>query len=66
MVAAIIALAIHRILVTFQTKQLDYFSVVGGELELIYRQVWYEPTLHQSIQPHSNSHQPIPLTPSER
>ncbi len=43
MIVAIFALTILRVLVTFQSKQLDYFSVVGGELELIYRQIWYEP-----------------------
>lgn len=43
MIAAVIALTILRILVTLQTKQVEYFSLVGGELELIYRQLWYEP-----------------------
>ncbi|MBD2634825.1 MotA/TolQ/ExbB proton channel family protein [Limnothrix sp. FACHB-881] len=42
MIAAILALSILRILVTFQTKQMQYFSQVGAALELIYRQVWYE------------------------
>lgn len=56
MVVAILALSILRVLVTFQSKQLDYFSVVGGELELIYRQIWYEPVYHESTQilPNSN------------
>lgn len=48
MIAAIVALSIFRVLVGFQTKQMDYFSVVGGELELIYRQIWYEPVMHQN------------------
>ncbi len=42
MVVAIIALAFFRIFVTLQSQQVDYFSEVGSELELIYRQVWYE------------------------
>lgn len=45
MVVAIIALLIYRVLVSFQSNQIDYFSEVGSELELIYRQVWYEPSL---------------------
>lgn len=65
MITAIVALAIHRVLVTFQAKQLDYFSIVGGELELIYRQMWYEQPLHQPRQSQANSHYPVPLTPSE-
>lgn len=43
MVVAILALLIFRVFVTFQSRQIDYFSEVGTELELIYRQVWYEP-----------------------
>ncbi len=43
MVVAIIALGFFRIFVTLQSQQVDYFSEVGSELELIYRQVWYEP-----------------------
>lgn len=42
MVVAILALAIFRVCVTMQAKQMDYFSNVGSQLELIYRQVWYE------------------------
>jgi biopolymer transport protein ExbB len=45
MVVAIIALAFFRIFVTLQSKQVDYFAEVGSELELIYRQVWYEPSV---------------------
>jgi biopolymer transport protein ExbB len=45
MVVAILALLVFRTLVTLQSRQMDYFSEVGNELELIYRQVWYEPTL---------------------
>jgi biopolymer transport protein ExbB len=43
MIVAIIALAILRVSVTLQSKQMEYFSKIGGDLELIYRQVWYEP-----------------------
>jgi len=46
MIVAIMALLIFRIMVTLQSRQMDYFSEVGNELELIYRQVWYEPTLY--------------------
>lgn len=45
MVVAIIALAFFRIFVTLQSQQVDYFAEVGSELELIYRQVWYEPSV---------------------
>ena len=55
MIVAIIALFFFRILVTLQTQQTDYFSEVGSELELIYRQYWYEP---------SNSEEPIHSQPS--
>lgn len=48
MVVAIIALLIFRVLVTLQSNQMDYFSEVGNELELIYRQVWYEPAVAES------------------
>ncbi len=45
MMVAIMALLIFRVLVTLQARQMDYFADVGSELELIYRQVWYEPNL---------------------
>jgi biopolymer transport protein ExbB len=48
MIVAIIALLIFRVFVTLQSRQVDYFSEVGNELELIYRQVWYEPSLVDS------------------
>lgn len=44
MVVAIIALLVLRVLVTLQAHQIDVFSRVGSQLELIYRQVWYEPS----------------------
>ncbi|MEA5468543.1 MotA/TolQ/ExbB proton channel family protein [Spirulina sp. 06S082] len=47
MIVAIFALLVFRVMVTLQAQQMDYFSEVGTELELIYRQVWYEPTLQQ-------------------
>ncbi|EKQ69856.1 biopolymer transport protein [Leptolyngbyaceae cyanobacterium JSC-12] len=46
MIVAIIALAIFRISIALQARQMDYFSKVGSELELIYRQIWYEPSLY--------------------
>jgi biopolymer transport protein ExbB len=42
MLVAIIALIFFRIFVSLQAQQMDYFSEVGNELELIYRQVWCE------------------------
>ena len=45
MVVAILALLVFRVLVTLQAQQMDYFSEAGNELELIYRQHWYEPAL---------------------
>jgi biopolymer transport protein ExbB len=45
MIVAIIALLVFRVLVVLQSQQIDYFSEVGSELELIYRQVWYEPAV---------------------
>lgn len=44
MVVAIMALMIFRVLVSLQSRQMDYFSEVGNELELIYRKDWYEPS----------------------
>lgn len=54
MLVAILALFIFRVLVTLQSQQVEYFSTVGGELELIYRQVWYEPIFHQNSEVSSN------------
>lgn len=53
MIVAILALLVFRVFVTLQARQMDYFSDVGNEMELIYRQVWYEPAL-------SNSHHALP------
>jgi len=47
MIVAIIALLIYRAMLTLQSHQMDYFSEAGSELELIYRQVWYEPSLRE-------------------
>lgn len=60
MVVALIALAIFRVLVSLQAKQFEYFAIVGGELELIYRQIWYEPWQHQTL---SSNHSPARLDP---
>lgn len=43
MVVAIMALLVFRVMVTLQSQQIDYFSDAGNELELVYRQYWYEP-----------------------
>jgi biopolymer transport protein ExbB len=43
MVVAILALLVYRIFVTLQSQQMDYFADAGSELELVYRQIWYEP-----------------------
>ncbi|NJR64389.1 MAG: MotA/TolQ/ExbB proton channel family protein [Leptolyngbyaceae cyanobacterium CRU_2_3] len=43
MVVAIMALLIFRVLVVLQSQQMNYFTKVGTQLELIYRQQWYEP-----------------------
>ncbi|MBE9100472.1 MotA/TolQ/ExbB proton channel family protein [filamentous cyanobacterium LEGE 07170] len=48
MIVAIMALLVFRVLVTLQARQMDYFSEVGSELELIYRQTWYEPNLYEA------------------
>ncbi len=45
MVVAIMALLVFRIMVSLQAQQIDYFSDAGNELELVYRQYWYEPTV---------------------
>lgn len=44
MIVAIIALVIFRICVTLRARQVEYFSKIGGKLELIYRHLWYEPS----------------------
>lgn len=49
MIVAIIALMIFRVMVVLQSQQMDYFSEVGSELELIYRQIWYEPSQNGAI-----------------
>lgn len=55
MVVAILTLAFFRIFVSLQSQQIDYFSEVGSELELIYRQIWHEPSLSEP-QSSANSH----------
>ncbi len=50
MIVAIMALLIYRVCVGLQAAQMDYFSEVGSELELIYRQRWYEPRMAQEQQ----------------
>jgi biopolymer transport protein ExbB len=45
MLIAVITLAVFRVCVSLQVGQMDYFADVGNELELIYRQQWYESSL---------------------
>ncbi|TVP68329.1 MAG: MotA/TolQ/ExbB proton channel family protein [Leptolyngbya sp. LCM1.Bin17] len=52
MVVAILALLVFRVMVSLQAQQMDYFSDAGNELELIYRQYWYEPALLATDQAH--------------
>ncbi|OLP16630.1 biopolymer transporter ExbB [Leptolyngbya sp. 'hensonii'] len=47
MIVAIMALGVLRLFMNMQTRQVDYFTKVGGKLELIYRQFWYEPAFHE-------------------
>jgi biopolymer transport protein ExbB len=63
MIVAIIALFIFRILVSLQSQQIDYFTEVGNELELIYRQIWYEPSLENdnNLMPSSKGHNSLPI-----
>lgn len=44
LLVAVLALIVYRILVFLQANQINYFARVGSELELIHRQVWYEPS----------------------
>ncbi|MBD2103414.1 MotA/TolQ/ExbB proton channel family protein [Leptolyngbya sp. FACHB-261] len=41
-IVAIVALVFFRVFVTLQARQVEYFSGIGSDLELIYRQVWPE------------------------
>ncbi len=49
MLVAIIALLFFQVFITLQAKQVDYFARVGSELELIYRELWYEPATYSPI-----------------
>ncbi len=63
MFVAIVALLIFRVLVTLQSNQMDYFSEVGSELELIYRQEWYEPS--QDLSAHLPVASPVAILGAE-
>ncbi len=41
MIVAILALVFLRIFVSLQSQQMDFFTEVGNDLEVIYRQVWW-------------------------
>lgn len=60
MIVAILALLIFRTFVTFQSRQIDYFAEVGNELELIYRQVWYESSVDNQTLPLQDSASSLP------
>lgn len=64
MVVAILALIVLRIFVALQTRQVDTFAEVGSELELIYRQIWYEPhqTNRSAYLPKGSSAEPTQVT----
>ena len=62
MVVAILALLVLRILVSLQSQQADYFSEAGNELELIYRQHWYEPALLASENGHTAEESSVSAT----
>ena len=49
MSVAILALVFLRILIIVRSRQIDYFSQVGSELELIYLQLWHESSIAESI-----------------
>jgi biopolymer transport protein ExbB len=60
MIVAIIALLFLRVFLSLQTQQIDYFTEVGNDLELIYRQYWAgdrryqpDPTLLSANRPES-------------
>lgn len=65
MVVAIMALLVFRVLVTLQAQQIDYFSDAGNELELIYRQYWYEPS-QLAAEPSRRGDFPSGALPAER
>jgi biopolymer transport protein ExbB len=58
MVVAIIALLFFQIFITLQAQQVEYFARVGSELELIYRELWYEPSVFDATTPS------LPVTPT--
>ncbi|OUC12319.1 MAG: biopolymer transporter ExbB [Alkalinema sp. CACIAM 70d] len=62
MIVAIVALMIFRVSITLQAKQVDYFAKVGSDLELIYRQVWYEP-FHRDHFPSADTDNSNPVGP---
>lgn len=63
MIVAIIALAFFRTFVSLQAQQMDYFTEVGNELELIYRQTWCDLKSFRSSPSSSLEHTPISRTP---
>jgi biopolymer transport protein ExbB len=64
MIVAIIALTFLRIVVTLQAQQMDYFTKIGGELELIYRQCWYEPAMEEAARVAAAGETRMPESPT--
>lgn len=57
---AVVAFVFFKIFVALQSKQRDFFSKVGNELELIYLQCWHEPSKSFSGEQLTvNSHQSL-------
>lgn len=64
MIVAILSLVVYRTMVTLQSRQVDYFSEVGTELELIYRQYWYEFDPYDVEEPDPQRSEPEASIPS--
>jgi biopolymer transport protein ExbB len=45
---AIIAFVFFQIFINLRSRQIDFFSKTGNELELIYLQIWHEPAITTS------------------
>ncbi len=64
MIVAIMALLVLRVMVSLQGQQMDYFSETGNELELIYREYWYEAGIQPHTDQHSSRSQPASAPPA--
>ncbi|MEI2580969.1 MotA/TolQ/ExbB proton channel family protein [Scytonema sp. PRP1] len=52
---AIFAFVFFRIFLCLQSQQMNFFSQVGNELELIYLQCWHQPSTQPSTQTNNDS-----------